>query len=132
MSVEFANMFQETVLENLTGVIKQNVVYQTQIKLMEKDLQQKAELQEKYNKLILECEQLKNISQDLELYKSRADVNQSAHDEKSRIQTALNETLRKVSLLENENNTLRETIKKLEGSKKMSKKSEADTDGGTF
>lgn len=132
MSVEFANMFQETVLENLTGVIKQNVVYQTQIKLMEKDLQQKAELQEKYNKLILECEQLKNISQDLELYKSRADVNQSAHDEKSRIQTALNETLRKVSMLENENNSLRETIKKLEGSKKMSKKSEADTDGGTF
>lgn len=132
MSVEFTNMFQETVLENLTAVIKQNVVYQTQIKLMEKDLQQKVELQDKYNKLILECEQLKNISQDLELYKSRADINQSAHDEKSRIQTALNETLRKVSLLENENNTLRETIKKLEGSKKMSKKSEADTDGGTF
>lgn len=132
MSVEFANMFQETVLENLTAVIKQNVVYQTQIKLMEKDLQQKVELQDKYNKLILECEQLKNISQDLEIYKSRADINQSAHDEKSRIQTALNETLRKVSLLENENNTLRETIKKLEGSKKMSKKSEADTDGGTF
>ena len=132
MSVEFANMFQETVLENLTGVIKQNVVYQTQIKLMEKDLQQKAELQEKYNKLILECEQLKNISQDLELYKSRADVNQSAHDEKSRIQTALNETLRKVSMLENENNSLRETIKKLEGNKKMPKKPETDTDGGTF
>ena len=132
MSVEFTNMFQDTVLENLTAVIKQNVVYQTQIKLMEKDLQQKVELQDKYNKLILECDQLKNISQDLEIYKSRADINQSAHDEKSRIQTALNETLRKVSLLENENNTLRETIKKLEGGKKMSKKSEADTDGGTF
>lgn len=131
MSVEFANMFQETVLENLTAVIKQNVVYQTQIKLMEKDLQLKAELQEKYNRLALDYEQLKNISNDLELYKNRADVNQSAHEEKSRIQTALNETLRKVAALENENNSLRDTIKKLEGNKKMSKKNDS-TDDGTF
>ena len=98
---------------------------------MEKDLQLKAELQEKYNRLALDYEQLKNISNDLELYKNRADVNQSAHEEKSRIQTALNETLRKVAALENENNSLRDTIKKLEGNKKMSKKNDS-TDDGTF
>lgn len=132
MSVEFANVFQETVLENLTAVIKQNVVYQTQIKLMEQELKSKADFQEKYNQLALEYEQLKNISKDLDLYKTRAEQNNSAHEEKSRIQTALNDALRKNTTLENEIRALQDLVKKLEGNKKMSKKSDSELDGSTF
>ncbi len=35
MSVEFSNAYQEILLDNLVAIIKQNFVFQTQLKLAE-------------------------------------------------------------------------------------------------
>jgi chromosome segregation ATPase len=102
MSVEFSNAYQEILLENLMSVIKQNFVFQTQIKLTENLGKEKSdleksffELNEKYNSVKGEVDQLNN-------YKQKAEQNSSAHEEKSRIQSALNETMRKNSALQKE------------------------------
>jgi predicted nucleic acid-binding Zn-ribbon protein len=102
MSVEFSNAYQEILLENLMSVIKQNFIFQTQIKLTENLSKEKSdleksffELNEKYNSVKGEVDQLNN-------YKQKAEQNSSAHEEKSRIQSALNETMRKNSALQKE------------------------------
>ena len=106
MSVEFSNAYQEILLDNLMAIIKQNFVFQTQLKLAEETGKTKAELQAKYD----------------ELMKSRLNVNDTAHEEKTRIQGALNDVMKKKSGLEKElqeRNTeiaeLKEYISKLEG-----------------
>ena len=106
MSVEFSNAYQEILLDNLMAIIKQNFVFQTQLKLAEETGKAKAELQAKYD----------------ELMKSRLNVNDTAHEEKTRIQGALNDVMKKKSGLEKElqeRNTeiaeLKEYISKLEG-----------------
>jgi len=106
MSVEFSNAYQEILLDNLMAIIKQNFVFQTQLKLAEETGKAKSELQAKYD----------------ELMKSRLNVNDTAHEEKTRIQGALNDVMKKKSGLEKElqeRNTeiaeLKEYISKLEG-----------------
>lgn len=114
MSAEFSNAYQEILLDNLIGIIKQNFVFQTQLKLADESGKVKAELQEKYNELVAAHEVLKNI-------KAKADVNASAHEEKSRLQAALNDSMKKHTVYEKklqEKDTeiadLKEYIEKLE------------------
>ncbi len=45
MSVEFSNAYQEILLENLMTIIKQNFMFQTQLKLTEDTGKQRAELE---------------------------------------------------------------------------------------
>ena len=98
MSVEFSNTYQEILLDNFNSVIKQNLMFQTQLKMAE-EVQKNNKSDEKINLLngeydVLKSEYdvaLKKIS-DLEV---RANVGQSLHDEKTRIQASLNEELRK-------------------------------------
>jgi chromosome segregation ATPase len=102
MSVEFSNAYQEILLDNFNSVIKQNMMFQTQLKLVE-EAQKNNKSDEKINLLngeynVLKSDYdnaLKKIS-DLEV---RASVGQSLHDEKTRIQAALNDELRKSSIL---------------------------------
>ena len=51
MSVEFSNAYQEILLENLMSIIKQNFMFQTQLKMFEESGKEKEELQAKYNEL---------------------------------------------------------------------------------
>ena len=41
MSVEFSNAYQEILLDNLMSIIKQNFIFQTQLKLAESSGKQK-------------------------------------------------------------------------------------------
>ena len=91
MSVEFSNAYQEILLDNLVSIIKQNFVFQTQIKLTENIVHEKQELQKSYDKLLNE----KNTQ------------TSSSSEEKNRIQQALNEVMKKNSLLTNENEKLK-------------------------
>ena len=93
MSVEFSNAYQEILLDNLVAIIKQNFIFQTQLKIVEESGKAKTEIQAKYDELIRAHEALKE-------FKARADVNNSAHEEKSRLQSALNDTMKKVTKLE--------------------------------
>jgi chromosome segregation ATPase len=95
MSVEFSNMYQEILLDNLVSIIKQNFIFQTQLKLAENGNKDKAELQEKYNTLFSQYESLKSQTPELEALRLRVDTNAGAHEEKSRIQSALNDEMKK-------------------------------------
>ena len=114
MSVEFSNAYQEILLDNLVAIIKQNFVFQTQLKLAEESGKAKNEIQAKYNELIQAYEAVKDL-------KTKVDVNASAHEDKSRLQSALNDSMKQNTALQKqleEKNTeiasLNEYIEKLE------------------
>jgi len=114
MSVEFSNAYQEILLDNLVAIIKQNFVFQTQLKLAENSGKATAEIQAKYNELLQAYEAVKDL-------KTKVDVNASAHEDKSRLQGALNDSMKHTTTLQKqleEKNTeiasLNEYIEKLE------------------
>lgn len=102
MSVEFSNAYQEILFDNLMSIIKQNFIFQTQIKLAEDKGKQKEEIEAKYNELVNRFNSVQGDLQQIESYKSKASQNLSAHEEKTRIQQALNDTMKKSSGLEKE------------------------------
>ena len=93
MSVEFSNAYQEILFDNLVSIIKQNFVFQTQLKIAEESGKATAEIQAKYDELIRAHEALKE-------FKAKADVNASAHEDKSRLQGALNDTMKQNTALQ--------------------------------
>jgi predicted nucleic acid-binding Zn-ribbon protein len=95
MSVEFSNTYQEILLDNLVSIIKQNFIFQTQLKLAEGGNKDKVELQEKYDTLFSQYESLKSQTPELEALRLRVDTNAGAHEEKSRIQSALNDEMKR-------------------------------------
>ena len=95
MSVEFSNTYQEILLENLVSIIKQNFIFQTQLKMTEGAGKEKTELQEKYDAVLAQYNSLTSQTSELEALRSRVDTNASAHEEKSRIQSALNDEMKK-------------------------------------
>jgi predicted RNase H-like nuclease (RuvC/YqgF family) len=121
MSAEFSNVYQEILLDNLMSIIKQNFIFQTQLKMTENVGKQKAELEAKYNELVVSISSMQNKLEEAERVKSIAQSNDSAHQEKQRIQAALNDTMKKNTGLikkleekELEVNKLKEYITKLE------------------
>ena len=114
MSVEFSNAYQEILLDNLVSIIKQNFIFQTQLKLAEDSGKTTAEIQAKYNELLQTYEAVKDL-------KTKVDVNASAHEDKSRLQGALNDTMKQNTALQKqleEKNTeiagLKDYMEKLE------------------
>jgi SMC interacting uncharacterized protein involved in chromosome segregation len=114
MSVEFSNAYQEILLDNLVAIIKQNFIFQTQLKLAEESGKAKNDIQVKYEELVNAYEALKD-------FKLKADSNASAHEEKSRLQGALNDIMKKQTTLQKnleekdaEITSLKEYIEKLE------------------
>ena len=121
MSAEFSNVYQEILLDNLMSIIKQNFIFQTQLKMTENVGKQKAELEVKYNELIASVDSMQKQIDEAERFKSISNMNDSAHQEKQRIQAALNDEMKKsvglVKEIENKNteiNKLKEYITKLE------------------
>jgi|694.fasta_scaffold00352_4 chromosome segregation ATPase len=121
MSVEFSNAYQEILLDNLMSIIKQNFIFQTQLKLVENVSQQKNELQVKYDELAASFNSLKSKLDELEKFKTVSQINESVNQEKQRIQTALNNSMKENVVLKKqleeiglETNKLKEYITKLE------------------
>ena len=121
MSVEFSNAYQEILLDNFNSVIKQNMMFQTQLKMAE-EAQKNNKSDEKINLLNGEYNNLKSeydaVLKKVAELENRANVGQSLHDEKTRIQSALNEELRK-STVSNEkilqqSKTIEEHLKTIE------------------
>jgi len=121
MSVEFSNAYQEILLDNLISIIKQNFVFQTQLKLAEDSGKKTAEIQAKYNELLQMYEMAKNQATEAVQVKAQLDGTATLHEEKSRLQTALNDTMKKNTGLQKEIEakiaeiaSLKEYIEKLE------------------
>jgi len=104
MSVEFSNAYQEILLDNLVGIIKQNFVFQTQIKLLESNSKDRETLQKSLSDLKSKYDELNNLYnskqndlRQIDVYKNKAEQNNTILQEKNRIQSALNEEMRKSS-----------------------------------
>jgi multidrug efflux pump subunit AcrA (membrane-fusion protein) len=97
MSVEFSNVYQEVLLENLDAILKQNFMFQARIKLFEKEANSKAELQAKLDDVTAKYQSVLEQVGVAEQYKIRADDNDAIVQEKTRIQSALNDTMRELA-----------------------------------
>jgi ABC-type phosphate transport system auxiliary subunit len=102
MSVEFSNAYQEVLLENLDSILKQNFMFQTKLKLFEKEANIKTELQAKLDDVTVKYQQaLEQVGQ-AEQYKIQASSNDAIVQEKSRIQSALNDTMKELDTVKSE------------------------------
>lgn len=104
--VNFINSYNEIVFDNFIAVLKQNMVFQTQLKLMEPKLARIAELEQQVadsGTTHQELEQLRSTVQSLtsELTGKNAQIQQQSGSdaERHRIQTALNEKMRECESL---------------------------------
>ena len=101
MNVEFSNAYQEVLLENLDVILKQNFMMQTRLKLLEKEANVRAEMQAKIDELTVKHQEaLEQIGQ-TQHYKVQAESNDSIVQEKARIQSALNDTMRELGTTKN-------------------------------
>jgi len=101
MNIEFSNSYQEVLLENLESILKQNFMMQTRLKLLEKETNNRAEMQAKIEELTVKHqEDLEQIGQ-TQHYRTQAESNDSIVQEKSRIQSALNDTMRELGITKN-------------------------------
>ena len=120
MSVEFSNAYQEILLDNFNSVIKQNMLFQTQLKMAE-EAQKNNKSEEKINLLNGEYNNLKSQYDEalrkISELEPRVNMSQSLHDEKTRIQSALNEEMRKNTVhreeIQQKNVIIEEHVKKI-------------------
>lgn len=96
MNVEFSNAYQEVLLENLDVILKQNFMMQTRLKLLEKEANVRAEMQAKIDELTVKHQEaLEQIGQSKH-YKVQAENNEAIVQEKTRIQSALNDAMQEL------------------------------------
>jgi len=121
MSVEFSNAYQEILLDNLVSIIKQNFIFQTQLKLAEDSGKAKTEIQAKYDELAKMYEMAKGQLNEAASLKATLDGTSSLHEEKSRLQSALNDSMKRetslkktIEVKDTEIASLKEYIEKLE------------------
>jgi len=96
MSVEFSNAYQEVLLENLDAILKQNFMFQARLKLLEKEANIKTELQVKLDDVTAKYQDALSQVGQTEQYKVQALSNDAIVQEKTRIQSALNDTMREL------------------------------------
>jgi len=96
MSVEFSNAYQEVLLENLDAILKQNFMFQARLKLLEKEANIKTELQVKLDDVTAKYQDALSQVGQAEQYKVQASSNDAIVQEKTRIQSALNDTMREL------------------------------------
>jgi len=118
MDVKFLSAYNEVAQDNFLAVVKQNLVFQTQIKVLEDqvkvigDLQKKIEessgLQIEHRRILAENTDLKN---QLNNVNSIVANNSKSDVEKNRIQSALNEKMREINTLKQSIDGLEKTLK---------------------
>ena len=134
--VNFMNAYNDVVLENFTAVLKQNFMFQTQIRFLEERVSTIPALEEKGNLYDLVVQDKQKLEEKIVSLKSEIEnkdtviKNSSNSDsERHRLQTALNQQAKQIELLnlrinkfENEQEEKQEYIKQLEEMLPNSKK----------
>jgi len=102
----FINVYNEVVLENFTAVLKQNFMFQTQIKFLEEKVKEIPALQEKgnlYESVVRENANLQNkivsLTSEVENKDNIIKNTSNSDADKHRLQTALNEQARELAKL---------------------------------
>jgi predicted RNase H-like nuclease (RuvC/YqgF family) len=117
--VKFLTHYNETVIENFVSVVKQNLLFQAQIRGLEEHLKIIPELQksaEQFEELKVEIVRLKddnvNLTNQLESKKSIVENADKIDTDRFRLQTAVNTQMREISgykeTIENLQNQLKE------------------------
>jgi len=103
MDVNFSNVYQEVLFENLDAILKQNFMFQARLKIYETQEGKQTELQAKFNELSANYQEavnkLEENNNSVQTYKVQAEQNDSLNQEKSRIQSALNDSMREITVL---------------------------------
>lgn len=109
MDVNFVNAYTEVLTENIDAVLKQNFLLQAKLKVNEKESQQLKDLQVQLEEILKERKELQDKIELLnatvvrtENVRYKANETDSLAAEKSRIQVALNESMREVENLKKE------------------------------
>ena len=102
----FLNVYNEVVLENFTAVLKQNFMFQTQIKFLDEKVKEIPALQEKgnsYDSVVREKNELQNkivsLTSEVENKDNIIKNSSNSDADKHRLQTALNEQARELAKL---------------------------------
>lgn len=102
----FINVYNEVVLENFTAVLKQNFMFQTQIKFLEEKVKEIPTLQEKgnlYESVVRENTNLQNkivsLTSEVENKDNIIKNTSNSDADKHRLQTALNEQAKELAKL---------------------------------
>ena len=103
MDMNYVTAYQEVLLENLDAILKQNFQFQTRLKLYEMDSNKQAELQAKFNELSANYQEAVNKLDEFisssQVYKVQAESSDAIVQEKNRIQSALNDAMREITVL---------------------------------
>lgn len=109
MDIEYQNTYTQVLVENFDAVIKQNFQFQTQIRLLEKIIKEKEDVNNKLQESVSRVEQLEQLVNEKQIelagtneLKQRVLDNEYLVKEKDRIQIALNGYMQKCSKLESE------------------------------
>jgi len=108
--LNFLNHYTETLHENFDAIIKQNIVFQTNLKLAEKELAILADAKTNIGKLTDENRELKGRIGQLEQLMSSL---KTVDEDKSRLQFALNETSQSSNSLKAEVNSLNQELTRM-------------------
>jgi chromosome segregation ATPase len=117
--VNFINAYNEVILDNLTAIMKQNFMFQTQMKFLEERVSKIPEMeqklasvesdknnkQEEYNRLLNDKNNLANevssLKHEIENKNSIIQNNITTDNDKHRLQTAVNEQAGEIEKLKN-------------------------------
>jgi len=101
MSVEFSNVYQGVLLENLDVILKQNFLFQARLKMLEQEVNFRAEMQAKIDELTAKHQEALEQIGRTQHYRTQAESNDAIVQEKTRIQSALNDTMRELGTTKN-------------------------------
>lgn len=116
-NIEYLNQYIGVLNDNLTHMIKQNVIIQTNLQITEKNLAFMVEKDKQNTEEIAQARNLINDNRRLEFRISELEAVASSHknlaDERTRIQIALNETSQEKNKLQAEFNAAQQELMRL-------------------
>ena len=117
MDGKFLSTYNEVILDNFDAVLKQNFIFQTQIKILEEQIKEKSELETKLASLSSEKNNIVELRAEIDGLKAELNSKNLAiqnlnntDSERHRLQTAVNSQLK-------ENETLKSQVDSLQSGK---------------
>ena len=115
MDQKFLAAYNEVVLDNFNSVLKQNLMFQTQIRFHEEAVKELGELREKLAQSTSSNNEVEELRSKLESYKTQLSskdavirANSTNNVEKDRLQKAVNDQAKEIAQLQDKVNNLEE------------------------
>jgi chromosome segregation ATPase len=133
MDGKFLSTYNEVILDNFDAVLKQNFMFQTQIKLLEEQIKEKSELETKLASLSSEKNDIVELRAEIDGLKTELDSKNLAiqnlnntDNERHRLQTAVNNQMKEIEGLKSQVGSLQSD----KDSEVLSVKSQKDSEIG--